>query len=108
MRQWGILLGLILPLCLWVGPATAQLPADQTVELRFHQTPNDSSSSVEWTVIASLQASDGYGNVVGWSVVSLEFYQTTTTGMKSWVDYYPVLVTVDGLRVVVPHPPQSI
>ena len=80
-----------------VSPAFAQLPADQTVQWRFHQTPSTPSSPVDFRVIATLKAVEMNRDEVGWEVQRLEFFQVLANGTKTWVENYPGLGTPDGL-----------
>lgn len=93
----------VLPIC----PALAQLPPQQTIQLRLRQSPFDPNSNVEFYVVATLEAVDCDSDQVGWSVASMEFFQDDGNGIKSWVEIQPVLDTIDGLWWVTHGDPQA-
>ena len=90
-----------------VAEASAQLPADQTVQWRFHQTPSNSNSPVDFRIVATLKAIERDRYAIGWEVQSLEFVQILEEGTKTWVENYPDVDTPDGLWWAVHDDPLS-
>lgn len=91
---------LIMSIVLGTIPASAvlaKLPTDQTIQWRFHQSPSNPLSAVDFRIVATLTAAARSGNAVGWEVTSLELFQILPNETKTWVEFYPALDTPDGL-----------
>jgi len=91
----------------WAVPASAQLPADQVIQWRFRQDPNDPNSAVEFHAVVTLTAWEVDANAVGWSVAKVEFLKPEGSETKSWIEENPPLDTPDGLWWVTHEDPTT-
>ncbi len=100
MRLTSITLTLF---CGFVGLAAdaahAQLPADRTLKLAFHETPSDPESPIVLIVELELSAEDIDGDSVGWSVEQLRVAELDDYGFTvgEWIQTEPTVATGDGL-----------
>lgn len=73
--------------------ARAELPDDQIVEYRVHETPTNPESAVVFAVRLELRAVDSDANGVGWEITTAKFRQPDTT----WTEDSPYIDSPDGL-----------
>lgn len=101
-----LLLTVVLGVCFEAGPSACladdPLPPEQTVEgARFdlHETPDNPSSPVLWTIDLLLTEDQTDGNSIGWSIDAVVIRQFDDHGtlLHQWTDNAPDPNTPDGL-----------
>lgn len=102
-----------LVLAIWsycVAVAAAQtLPEDRMLTYHLYSVPNDSTSTLSWTIELQISVDSINGSIAKWAVTSVRVTDNRPgpTQGRQWEDLSPVLATIDGLWHVIHADPQN-